>query len=197
MSFFLSALLVSSPFFQFLQFLCANSKKIKNDFPFLKNPCFLLISSTSSFLMLYIWQIFFFIGHRLNAKRSAPAFHLLTPICPDFSAIAKKGPENAENCCFRWFSVVVWIWSDSIWLKIWNRQQGERALSLLPVMFRTENLFCEKTNAYSRFTPQKTRITQQNPQFAVSAKTTKSEFFYHHAWPSYVVWSRSIVSHPP
>ena len=95
-SFFLSVLLVSSPFFQFLQFLCANSKKIKNDFPFLKNPCFLLISSTSSFLMLYIWQIFFFIGHRLNAKRSAPAFHLLTPICPDFSAIAKSA-QNYRN----------------------------------------------------------------------------------------------------
>ena len=74
--------------FSVLTVLMCELKKIKNDFPFLKNPCFLLISSTSSFLMLYIWQIFFFIGHRLNAKRSAPAFHLLTPICPDFSAIA-------------------------------------------------------------------------------------------------------------
>ena len=52
------------------------------------------------FAITYICMIFFFIGSQLDAKRTAPTFHLLISKCPDFSAIVKKGPENAENCCF-------------------------------------------------------------------------------------------------
>ena len=48
-----------------------------------------------------------FYRFELDAEHVSPVFHFLTSICPRFSAIVKKGPENPKTACFRRFSVVV------------------------------------------------------------------------------------------
>lgn len=52
------------------------------------------------FAITYICMIFFFIGSQLDAKRTAPTFHLLISKCPDFSAIVKKVPKMPKTVVF-------------------------------------------------------------------------------------------------
>ena len=59
--FFLSVLLVSSPFFQFLQFLCANLKKIKKRFEHplpVPVPCFLFLRSIHITSQIFYMPVF-------------------------------------------------------------------------------------------------------------------------------------------
>ena len=55
-----------SVFSVFTVLICANSKKIKNDFPFLKNPCFLLLAPYTSHLISSICLFFCVEASRLR-----------------------------------------------------------------------------------------------------------------------------------
>ena len=102
---FSSVLLQNLRFSAFVFPMCETEKNKKALQQFFEISHFSSLSAPRHLIpILSICQIFFFIGHRLNAKRSAPAFHLLTPICPDFSAIAKSLknlPKISETGCFR------------------------------------------------------------------------------------------------
>ena len=115
MSFFLSVLLVSFPFFSVLTVLMRELKKIKNDFPFLKNPFFLPYQLHVIFPYALYMSDFLFYRSQVERETFCSSFSSLNSYMSGFlrySKKCKKSPENAETTCFRRFSGVglKWKW---------------------------------------------------------------------------------------